>query len=139
MVKKRRRRKSRRDETLDRNVVISSIAPRFGIRMEDANDPDPLLEARPWLELRGHLLEPIRDVEAVKFSVWADPDWRVGTVRPSIRPTVEVICSLPSADFTYLWSLALSGRLTHAYMLFTKPRYSSASVSSLSFSSELEE
>ena len=56
-----------------------------------------------------------------------------------VRPAVEVVASAAPLDFNYVWSLALSGHLTYAYMNFTKPHYGSASVLSLSFSNELEE
>ena len=55
------------------------------------------------------------------------------------RPTVEVIAGFAPADFNYIWSLALSGHVTYAYMHFTKPHYGSATVLKLSFSSEYEE
>jgi len=110
------------------------------------SDLDPELEGRPWLELRGKLVEPIRDVDQVRFSIWPDPDRRVGPNRPAavahlvgIRPEVSVIGSCAPAEFSYIWTLALSGQLTHAYMSLTKPRYNSAAVLSLSFSNELEE
>ena len=143
---KKRRGKSRRDETMQRNAVISSLAPRVSFSVKGEKDPEPEIEGRPWLELRGQLTEPIRDVQDVVLKLWADPDKRVGPARPvavgyitGIRPQVEVIASCAPTEFAYIWSLALSGHLTHAYMYFTKPHYNSASVLSMSFSNELEE
>ena len=69
-----RRRRPRRQESLAGNVIISAIAPRVGIGMKDANDPDPLLHGRPRFELRGYMPEAVRDVEEVVFKLWADPD-----------------------------------------------------------------
>ena len=146
MAKKHRRRKSRPDETLSRNVIISSISTSVRITMEDATDPDPLLDGRQYLDLRGYMPDPVRDIDEVVMHLWSDAHWRVGSVRPAaiahvvgMRPAVDVICSLPPAEFGYVWSLALSGRLTHAYLTFTRPHYNRAPVHSLSFSSELEE
>ena len=145
MVKKRRR-KSTRPEMLHRNVLIRAFDPslRFGVKGE--NDPEPEIECRPRLELRGKLIEPIRDTFDVVFRLWPDPDKRVGPNRPvsvayitGIRPAVEVIANFAPADFSYLWSFALSGHLSHAYMVLTKPHYGSADVLSLSFSTEVEE
>ena len=143
---RKRRRKVRRDESLHRNVIISSIAPSVSFSMKDANDPDPLLHGRPWLELRAYMPEPVRDVHEIVLKLWADSEWRVGTVRPAsvahitgIKPDVEVLCSLPPTEFSYIWSLALSGHLTHASISFTKPHYGSASVTYVSFSNEVEE
>jgi hypothetical protein len=143
---KKRWRRSRRDETMRRNAVISSIAPRVSVSVKGAKDPEPEIQGRPWLELRGQITEPIRDAQDVVFKLWPDPDRRVGPARPvavghitRIRPQVEVIASCAPAEFTYIWSLALSGHLTHAYMSYTKPHYNEASVLYMSFSNELEE
>jgi hypothetical protein len=139
-------RKPRRNETMHRNALISSFAPRVSLSVIGAKDPEPEIEGRPWIELRGQITEPIRNVQEVVFTLWADPDRRVGAARPvavghimGIRPQVEVIASCAPDAFAYIWSLALSGHLTHAYMSFTKPHYNSASVLYMSFSSELEE
>jgi hypothetical protein len=143
---KHRRRKSTRLETMQRNAVISSFTPTMRLSVRGSNDPQPEIEGRPWLELRGTLIEPIRDVRDIVFKLWPDPETRVGPARPAavgyingIRPAVDVAARCPTADFNYIWSLALSGHLTHAYMSFTEPRYNSASVLSMSFSNELEE
>ena len=143
MPKLRRR---KRPETMQRNAVISSFRPSMRFNVRGPNDPEPEIEGRPWLELRGTLVEPIRDVHDIVFKLWSDPEKRVGASRPAavgyingIRPAVDVATSCAPADFNCVWSLALSGHLTHAYMSFTKPRYSSASVLSLSFSTEPEE
>jgi hypothetical protein len=106
---------------------------RFGVKGE--NDPEPEIECRPWLELRGKLMEPIREGFDVVFKLWPDPDKRVGPARPAsvgyimgVRPAVEVAADFAPAHFDYLWSFALSGHLTHAFMVLTKPHYGSASV-----------
>ena len=145
-MSKNRRRGSKRPETMQRNAIISSFTPRMRLSVRGPSDAEPEVEGRPWLELRGTLAEPIRDVRAVVFKLWADPDKRMGPARPAavgyitgIRPEVDVIASCTPADFNYIWSLALSDYLTHAYMSFTKPHYNSASVLNLSFSNELEE
>ena len=78
---KKRRGKSRRDETMQRNAVISSLAPRVNFSVKGEKDPEPEIEGRPWLELRGQLTEPIRDVQDVVLKLWADPDKRVGPAK----------------------------------------------------------
>ena len=90
--------------------------------------------------------EPIHDVRDVTFRLWVDREYQIGPNRPAyvgyitqIRPEVGVIAGCRPEDFEYLWWLALSGQLTHAYVHFTKPRYSSASVVSMAFSNEPEE
>jgi hypothetical protein len=143
---KKRRRRSTQPETMRRNVAISGWVPRvsFGVRNPDATEPE--IEGSLWLRLRGTLFEPLRDVNEVTFSLWPDHDKRVGPARPAAvahimrtRPEVEVLASFAPAHFEFIWSLALAGHLTHAYIHFTKPRYGSAEVLNLSFSNEREE
>ena len=75
---KKRRRKSTRPETLHRNVLIRAFDPslRFGVKGGE-NDPAPEIECRLRLELRGKLIEPIRDIAYIT----------------GIRPAVEVIAN----------------------------------------------
>lgn len=143
---KKRRRSPRKDEMLSRDATISAAAPLVRFSVKGPKDPEPEIEGRPWLELRGRLSEPIRGSQDVVIKLWSDPDKRVGPNRPlavayitAIRPQVEVIGSCAPNDFTYVWSLALSGHLKQAHLYLTKPHYSSASVLSMSFSKELEE
>jgi hypothetical protein len=89
---------------------------RFGVKGE--NDPEPEIECRPWLELRGKLMEPIRDTFDVVFKLWPDPNKRVGPARPAsvgyvmgVRPTVEVAADFAPAHFDYLWSSLSRGTL----------------------------
>lgn len=81
-----------------------------------------------------------------RFKLWSNHEKRLCFARPAavgyindIRPLVDVAACCTPPDFNYIWSLALSGHLTHAYVSFTKPHYNSASVVSLSFSGEPEE
>jgi hypothetical protein len=45
---------------------------------------------------------------------------------------------MPSSVFSHVWTMALSGQLKHAFCTFTKPRYRSALVTSLSVSTKPE-
>jgi hypothetical protein len=68
----------------------------------------------------------------------ADPTPWIGLVhgvRPVLRPTIFIA----HKDFDCVWSLALSGLLKHAYVVMTPPRYQSAHVVSISFSTHQEE
>ena len=143
---RKRKRRSRVDETMQRNIVITSVAPSLRFTVEEPKSPDPDIEGRQWLELRGQATEPLRDVQEVVFHLWPEKDFRVGPARPvgvahitSVRPRIEVIGSCRYSDFEYLWSMALTGYLCHAYISFSKPHYGSAKVFSMSFSNEPEE
>ena len=96
MTQKRRRR-STQPETMQRNAIISSFVPSMRLSVRGARDSEPEIDGRPWLELRGALVEPIRDVQDVVFKLWPDLDKRVGPARPAavgyingIRPAVDV-------------------------------------------------
>lgn len=65
---KPRRRKPKRPETMQRNAVISSFTPSMRLGVRAPKDAEPEIEGRPWLELRGTLVEPIRDVQNVGSS-----------------------------------------------------------------------
>jgi hypothetical protein len=89
---------------------------------------------------------PVRQTSAVTVSVYPDPRTKVGTARPAAvgaiigaRSTIEAVISLPDAEFDRIWFFALSGRLTHAWMAFTRPHYKRGLVLAVSFSSEREE
>jgi hypothetical protein len=56
-----------------------------------------------------------------------------------IRPVMRAAIFIPHRDFDRLWSLALSGLLKHARIVLTPPRYQSACVLNISFSTHLEE
>ena len=78
---------------MQRNAVISSFTPSMRLSVKGPNDTEPEIEGRPWLELRGTLIEPIRDVQDVVFKLWSDPKKRLGPARP-----VAVATSMHSAD-----------------------------------------
>jgi hypothetical protein len=106
---KPRRRKPKRPETMQRNAVISSFTPTMRLGVRAPKDADPEIEGRPWLELRGTLVEPIRDVQNVVFKLWSNQEKRVGPARPAavgyingIRPVVDVAASRTTADFNYI-------------------------------------
>jgi hypothetical protein len=82
---KPRRRKSKQQEMIRRNAVISSFTPSMRLSVRSAKEAEPEIEGRPWLELRGTLVEPIRDVRDVVFKLWPDPETRVGPARPAPR------------------------------------------------------
>jgi hypothetical protein len=113
---KPRRRNPKRRETMQRNAIISSFTPSMRLNVIGPNDLEPEIEGRPWLELRGTLVDPIRYVQDVVFKLWSDPEKRLGPARPAavgyingIRPTIDVAACCAPADFNYIWSLALSG------------------------------
>ena len=56
-------------------------------------------------------------------------------VRPVVRPAVFV----SHRDFDRVWSLAMSWMLKHTHIVPTKPRYHSAKVLNISFSTHPEE
>ena len=144
MPKKPRR--ANRQEILNRNVDITSVSTRLRVGVDEPREPEPEIEVKPWLELRGVLNEPLRKTSAVVFSVYADARTKVGTARPpatgaiiGARSAVEAVVSLPHAEFDRLWSFALSGHLKHGWFAFTKPHYNSGLVLAVSFLSEREE
>ena len=144
MPKKPRR--NRRPEILNRTVDIASVLPSLRVGVDEPKYPEPEIEVKPWLELRGVLNEPVRQTSDIVFSLYPDARTKVGTARPpavgsiiGVRSAVEAVVSLPHAEFDRLWSFALSGQLKHAWMAFTRPHYNRGLVLAVSFSNQREE
>ena len=144
MPKKRRR--TKRADILNRTVDITSFGTTLRVRVDEPSDPEPEIEVKPWLELRGGLDEPVRQTSDIVLSLYPDARTKVGTGRPlavgaiiGARTAVEAVISLPHAEFDRLWSFALSGHLKHAWMAFTRPHYNTGLVLAVSFSSQREE
>lgn len=142
----RKRRTPKRPELLSRTVAITSLAMRVGIRVDQRRGETPEIEAGPWLELRGTLDNPVKAVEDVLFGLYAENDPQIGPARPAgigavigLKPEMSVVISWSHREFDRLWTLALSGQLRFADLLFTKPHYGKARVVNASFSTEREE
>jgi hypothetical protein len=102
---------------------------------------EPHITTTGRIELTGTTDELVRDTRTVEITVYAADDPKPGSsltpwiglahgVRPVMRPAIF----FSHRDFDCLWSLALSGLLKHAYMVLTPPRYQSAYVLNISFS-----
>ena len=59
---------------MQRNAIISSFTPTMRLGISGADSPAPEIEGRPWLELRGTLVDPIRETQDVVFKLWPDPE-----------------------------------------------------------------
>lgn len=138
--------KSRKPEMLSRNVEIKSSSLTVRISAVHRKGDEPEIESQPWLELKGVLTEPVKDVRDVVISLYPKDKMEVGTARPAscgaiirARPELQFVITWPQHEFDRFWSMVLGSRLTHAHFYFTKPHYNSGLVVSASFSSELEE
>jgi len=136
----------RRDEVLDRSVEISSMKASVSRHADARKGCEPRIETNPWLELRGFMDEPVRDVQVVVMSVHVDDRTVPGPARPAAvgaivktRPDLSVVVGFPQLEFDRVWLMALLGHLKFAHLLFTRPHRNTALVISLSFSSEMEE
>ena len=107
---------------------------------------EPHLSSTARIELTGTMDEPVRDTREVEIVLYAaddpkpgrDPTPRIGLVH-GVRPVMRAAIFIPHRDFDRLWSLALSRLLKHAHMFLTPPRYQSAYVLNISFSTQPEE
>jgi hypothetical protein len=129
-----------------RTAAISSVHVSLGCHANQLRGSEPERETIGSLQLRGLLEEGVRDVREVEFHLYPADEVRVGTARPAavgaiigFRPYLQVVVSFNQQDFDRLWAMALNGYLRHAYLAFTKPRYTKALVTSVSFSTEPEE
>src|SRR6266849_6651516 len=141
MAKKRRR--CAKTEMLSRTIEISSFSATVRLDVVHRKGEEPYIDSEPWLELRGTATEPVRDVRDVKISMFPRDRLQVGPVRPAsvgaiiqARPELSIVLTWPQVDFGRIWALAVSGRLTHSRVYFTRPYYNHGRVVSASFSTE---
>ena len=107
---------------------------------------DPYIASNGRVELTGTMDEPIRGISEVELVIYAADDPRPGKdpepwiglvhgVKPVIRPAIFV----SHRDFDRVFTLAMSGELKHVHLVMIPPRYQTAFVTSVSFSTHLEE
>ena len=138
--------RTKRQEILNCTVDITSFRTSLRVGVDEPKDPEPEIEVKPWLELRGVLDEPVRQTSDIVLSLYPEARTKVGLARPpavgsiiGVRSAVEAVISLPHTEFDRLWSFALSGQLRHAWMAFTRPHYNRGLVLAVSFTSQREE
>ena len=141
-----RKPRTKRPEILNRTVEIASFRTSLRVGVDEPKDPEPEIEVKPWLEIRGVLDEPVRKTADIILSLYPDARTKVGTARPpavgsiiGVRSAIEAVVSLPHAEFDRVWLFALSGHLKHAWMTFTRPHYNRGLVLAVSFSNHREE
>ena len=143
-----RRRRARRKvtELLWRTAEVRSVRPSVSVHPMSGRGEAPRIECGSWLEVQGDLDSPVKDVFNITIHVHPEEPLRVGTARPvavgaiiGIRDDVSAVVSLLPVDFDRLWVLALCGHLKFASLTFTPPKFRSALVVNMSFSSEREE
>jgi hypothetical protein len=146
MAKKKRR--SRRPETLTRTIAITAVNARVSLSPSSDRDPEPEFDSYASIELIGTMDEPIRDTCDVELTLYSareepvrvgkDPVPWIGLIhyfRPVVRPSVFV----PQRAFDRLWLLAGAGMAKFAHITLTKPHYLHAYVVNLSLSTHPEE
>ena len=144
MPRKRARRAT--DEVFSSTMQVTAMQAFVWVHVKTTDGVDPRIDPRPALVLIGTLDEPIRDVHAITLHIHPDEDTRAGPNRPfgvgaitQLRPQVTATVGMPHRDFDRVWGLALHDKLTHARIAFTKPRYTSATLLSVSFSNVVDE
>lgn len=142
----RKRPTSARRAILGRQIQVQSVAVHLSRRAEKPRGSPPIFEGGPWLEVRGIVEESVRGVRNVVITVDIDDREEPRASDPpsvgaiiQLRPQVQAVVGLPSADFDRVWALATSGRLRYCWMAFTELYRQSAVVVSVSFSNEFEE
>lgn len=143
MATTRRRHVKQQEELLVRTIEVASVRTYVSLHIITARGAEPQIGNSQWLEVRGTADESIRGVRDVVITVIAKDRTEPGPARPArvgtiiqVRPHLTAVVAFPHAAFDRVWSMALAGHVKHASIVFTKPRYRSALVESLSFSNE---
>jgi hypothetical protein len=143
----RKTRSTRRTpELLTRFIDITSVSAAVSVGVVQEGRGEPSASTHGQLELTGKLDEPIRDTRDVEIVLYASDDPTPGSsptpwiglvhgLRPVMRPAIFI----SHREFDRVWSLALSGLLKHGYIVLTPPRYQSAHVLNVAFSTNPEE
>jgi hypothetical protein len=140
------RRTRRRNETLVRFVTINAVSAGTSISAAQEKGAEPHISSTARIELTGTMDQPIRDTRDVEIVLYAADDPKPGSgptpwigLVHGVRPVMHAAIFIPHRDFDRVWSLGLSGLLKHARIVLTPPRYHSADVLNISFSTHLEE
>jgi hypothetical protein len=139
----RKKGKSGRPEVLSRSVEVSETETRIWLSAHKPRGANPVVENRPWVELRGTMNEPVRGVSEIEINLYPDAKVEsepkhaecIGAVI-DVKPLLNVVVAVSPSVFDLIWALALSGQLKYASCSFTKPHYRSAQVTSLSVSNK---
>jgi hypothetical protein len=136
----------RRPETVVRFIIVTGVNVGIGISTAQEGGAEPALHSTGRIQVTGTMDEPVRDNRDVKITVYSadnpkpgsDPLPWVGLVH-GVRPVLQAATFISHRDFDRVWSLALSGLLKHAYLMLSAPRYQSAYVLNVSFSTDPED
>jgi hypothetical protein len=145
-MSRKKRQVRRRPETLGRYVTISSVSVGVSLSAGQQRGEAPHIHSSARITITGTMDEPLRstrDVEIVLYpsdepTLGAGPPQWIGVVHP-VQPVMRPAVFTSHRDFDRVWALALSGMLKQARVVLTMPRYQSADVLSISFSSHPEE
>lgn len=85
-----KKRKLTRPETMHRNINFSTARQSMRVGVDEPRDPEPEIEVKPWIELRGTLDEPVRQASSIVLNIYPDSRTRVGTARPPLGPSLEL-------------------------------------------------
>lgn len=104
------------------------------------------LEGTNYLKVYGTLTEPVNAVTDFDFQLTGSASPQVGRSEiPSVgaiigmRQALQAGIELPIEQFNALVAMACAGRLKSCHLSFQTPRYGSALISSISFSTALPE
>jgi hypothetical protein len=145
-MSKLRKRQESRPVILSRQVRITTIDACVRVRAEKPRGLPAERCSHPCLELQGLADEPLRDVHEFSIHLHVDDSKEPGPALPpavgaiiQVRPQVQAVIGLTSADFDRVWTLATSGHLRYSRLAFTEPRRRTALIVSASFSKAMEE
>jgi hypothetical protein len=95
------------------------------------------------VDIEGEFAEPINGSSHFSLMAYVDPNPSVGYSEISsvgsitaIKPIVMAGVNLAPGEFQYLLTLASTGTLRSCYLVFGKPRWRSALIRSIGFSSK---
>ena len=133
---------ARRPTIIGREFRVDTIRFLIATRVEKPRGNTPVIDAGAWMDLSGHLDEPIQASTEIGLAIHAEADWKPGPIPPpsiggiiQLRPNVKAVVSIPVQEFNLSWSLATSGHLKYCHFACTEPKRHHAAIVSVTFSS----
>lgn len=124
------------------NVTVSSWDASLFVYVEKLSGKTTR-QTLQSLQLKGKLLAPIKNNTGFQLTAFQDKTPSVGNAEiPCVgsiiatKPLIDAVVTLSEQEFQVLLSLATSGRLASVHLSFQEPRYGTALIASISFSSQ---
>ncbi|WP_349604932.1 hypothetical protein [Cupriavidus sp. DF5525] len=137
----RQRPNTRNVELLQRSGEIKQFRASLSVRADKPRSLPPERVTMLTIDIQGELTEPVAGTLAFSLMAYVAPKPAIGQAKmPSIgaiiaiKPVLQGGLDLSPSEFQSLLTMASSGMLNYCHLVITKPRYRSALIINVAFS-----